>query len=137
MAEGSARLAIFAARRISCGNHRDHHPDDLVHHLECASGRTGEPESDHEPCQGAVVFSRLAGNVGVFRSLDCRGGDAYAHHLWLDGDSLYRYEPAGSGLLHVETAQVCDRHISFWVHCAVGLDDYHRNFYTRTWVAVV
>ncbi len=40
--EGSARLAVSAASGVSCGDHRDHHFDDLVDHVECASGRAGE-----------------------------------------------------------------------------------------------
>src|SRR5271169_2540138 len=137
MAERSARLAVFAACGISRRDHRDHHPDDLVYHLKCAFGRTCESQFDDESGKGAVVLPRLTGNASLFRSVDCRGGDAHAHYLWLDGDSLHRYEPAGRGVLHLEAAQVCDWHISFWIHCPVGFDDYHRDFYSGTRMAMV
>src|SRR5579872_3235620 len=137
MAEGSARLAVSATHGVSSRDHRDYYFDDLVDHVECSSRRAGKSESDHEPGEGSVVFPRLAGNAGLFRSVDCRRSDAHTHHFWLDGDSLYRYEPAGRGVLHLEAAEVCDWHISFRVHCVVGFDDYHRNFYPRAWVAVV
>src|SRR5580704_6328680 len=131
MVERSARLAIFAARGISGGDHRDDYFDDLVDHVERAAGGAGESEFDDEPGEGSVVFPRVARDAGVFRSVDCGRGDAHADHFWIDGDSLYRYEPAGSGVLHVEAAEVCDWDVSFWFHHFVGLDDYHRNVYSR------
>src|SRR5580693_4287860 len=137
LAEGSACLAFSAAHGVSCRDHRDYYFDDLVDHLECPSGRAGESESDDEPGEGTVVFPWVAGNARLLRSVDCRGGDAHAHHLWFDGDSLYRYEPAGRGVLHVEAAEVCDWDFSFRVHCAVGVDDHYRDVYSRAGLAVV
>src|SRR5580704_15306046 len=110
MVERSTRLAVSAARGVSRGHRRHHYLDDLVDHVERAFGRACESQSNDEPCESAVVFPRLAGNACLLRSVDRRGGDAHAHHLWPNGDSLYRYEPAGRGLLHLEAAQICDWH---------------------------
>src|SRR5258708_7706962 len=137
MAERNSRVAISVAHRVSGHHHRHHYPDDLVHHAECATGRAGEPELDHEPGQGALVLSRPPGNAGVFRSLDCRRGDADPDHHWADGDSLYRYQPAGQWLLHVAAAQVCHTYVPLRLYCAVGLDDHHRYLHSRTGVAMV
>src|SRR5258706_6452754 len=137
MAEGSPRVDIFAADGISGSNHCHDHLDGVVDHFECAIGRTGEPKLNDESRESALVFSRATGNAGVLRSLDCRRGHADAHHFWTDGDSVYRHQPCGMRLLHLETAQVCHRNISFWIYRPVGVNDLHWDLHSRPWLAMV
>src|SRR5437588_106978 len=89
MAEGSARLAVPAARGIPRRDHRHHYPHGVVHHAERTARGACQSEPDDEPGESAVVLPRVAGNAGVLRPVDCRRGDADAHHHRLDGDSLY------------------------------------------------
>jgi len=59
---------------------------------------TGKPQtSPLKPGESAVVFPRLAGNAGLLRSLDRRGGHAHPNHRRPDGHSLYRHQPSCAG----------------------------------------
>src|ERR687888_620384 len=84
-----------------------------------------------------MVLTRAPGDVGVFRSVDRRCGDAYADHHGTDDHSLYRHQPARCRLLHGQAAQVRDRHILFWISVAVGSNDHYRDLHPRPWVAMV
>ena len=137
LAEGSPRLAFSAAHGIPGCHHCHDHPDGMVHHVERAVGRTGEPKPDHESRESALVFSRPAGNAGVFRSVDSGRGYAYAHHYRADGDSVHRHQPVWLRLLHMEPAQVCYRNFSLWLCRLMGFHDRDWDFYSWTWLAMV
>src|SRR5208283_6165307 len=89
LAKRSARVAVSASRGIPRRHYRHHHTNGVVNHLERSARGTSEPEPDDEPRKSTMVFSRVAGNVGLFRSVDRRRGHAHADHHWTDGDSLY------------------------------------------------
>ena len=58
LAEGSSRLAVPAAHRISRGHYHHHHSDGLVDHTERAPRRARQSQSDHESGESALVFPR-------------------------------------------------------------------------------
>src|ERR1035437_6205586 len=78
-----------------------HHPDGVVDYVERAARRAGQPYTDHEPIESAVVLPGIAGDAGVLRPVDGRRGDALVDHHRADGDSLYRHQSAGQRLLHL------------------------------------
>ena len=96
-----------------------------------------EPDPHDEPLQGAVVLPRAAGDAGVLRPVDGRRGDAVADHRRADGDSLYRRQPAGQRLLHVQAAEIRHPHVHFRLHRAVGFDDRDRHDDPRARMDVV
>jgi len=61
------------------------------------------PNLTMNPAKAPVVFPRPAGNAGVLRPVDRRRSHADTDHHRTDGDSLYRYQPEGQRLLHLET----------------------------------
>src|SRR5438309_1597822 len=137
LAKGSPRLALSPADRVSGRHHRHHHPDGLVDHAERAARRTRQSEPDHESGQGPLVLPRLAGNAGLFRSMDRWRGHADPHHRRINGDSIHRHQPEGQRLLHLEAAPLCDLHIPVRLHHSVGLDDHHRHLHSRARLAMV
>ncbi len=89
LGSGSAYLAIPAARGVGGRDNCYRTADGVVALAERAVGRTFESQRDDESGEGAVVFPGIAGNAGVFRSMD-RGRD-YAHvdHRRADGGAVY------------------------------------------------
>ncbi len=97
LGQGTARLAISDAHRIPRGVDRDGHSDGLVHHAQRAARRTGQPESDNEPVESAVVLPRTPGDARLLRSVDCRRHHAGLIIVGLMAIPYMDTNPLGSG----------------------------------------
>ncbi len=77
------------------------------------------PNVTMNPAKAPWYFLGLAGDAGLFRSLDGRRGHAHADHRRLDGHTLYRRESFGQWLLHLQAAQI--RHLDVSASAFIGL----------------
>ena len=133
----SSHLAVPDAHRVRRRDSGHRAADGLVAHAERAARRAVQSQRDHESGQGAVVFPGLAGDAGLFRSVDGRRGDAHADHRGLDGHSVYRRQSARQRLLHLQAAQIRHLDVLRRLYRLVGGDDRHRHVHTRPWMDVV
>ena len=110
----------------------DRGTDFVVDYDRCAVGRAGESHPHSQSVQGAVVFSRFAGNAGLFRSLERRCSSTQPDHCWADGDPVHRHQSQRQRLLLFQRPKV--RNIDFLsgISCSLGEHDHHRDLFPRT-----
>ena len=95
-------------------------PDRLVDLPQGAARAAGQPGQHAEPVEGAVVFPRAPGNARLLRSLAGGRGAAGADHRRADLHSVYRPQPQGERLLHLQRAQGGDRAVPVRLRGPVG-----------------
>ena len=85
----------------------------MGHYDRCPAGRGGEPHAHAQSVQSSVVFSWIAGDAGLLRSLECRRSITEPDYRRLDGHSLYRHQSEGQRLLLFQRSKVGDPDVSF------------------------